>query len=1049
MSTLHGSWISQADKSYFFLWGESWRSLPVEKVDSNSNSILPHPFNCDRQELVTKLGQDKKILGDWDRQVVILPSRKQNNNLYLPILAEQSYEIDDRSEIIFQPWLVEGIIFKTDRARSFLGSFPLGIVDKSQDYFGDDLYFWAHIYRWNLDLVNRKKFLPRVEELAEDKLNIYWQPLLDSSIDRDRLIRFSRVIPSICRSYLEEDKTTIGEDFIFRDPQEIILDFLHYFLDLEVRTLITNSSINLKLFSSYTWLQSLAKLPDLVKLNLPELKRLQTVLNNWTLPLQEYLIERDDLNLELKQYRLCLQLQPPSVDNEIGTDNNWQLRYSLQALDDNDFIVDAGIIWQHPEVELTWLDRIIYNPQETFLKGLGLAAKIYAPIAGSLEENQPEFCNLDSIAVYQFIRSTAWQLQDCGIGLILPNGLAIDSQEKRLGIKISAEVSNKKGERLNLKTLLNYKLQIAVGDRTISQADFTKLLAQKSPIVELNGQWIALQPADVRAAQLILDNKNEAHNLSVEDALRLATGDVTTLEKLPVVNFEATGILQSLIDNLTDNKSVTAIDEIAGLNGQLRPYQGRGVGWLAFLEQWSLGACLADDMGLGKTLQVIAFILHLKAEDKLFKPSLIVCPTSVVSNWEREIKKFAPSLTILVHHGDKRQQDKDFQKATKGKDLVITSYALVYRDLNTLETIDWEGIILDEAQNIKNSTTKQAQAVRKLKTGFRICLTGTPVENKLADLWSIVDFLNPGFLGTPQFFQKRFAIPIEKYGDRQSLQIMRSLVQPFILRRLKTDKNIIQDLPEKQEMNVFCGLAIEQAELYQQLVESSLQEIDENTGIKRRGLILTLLLRLKQLCNHPILIADKNTKPNLTNFAQRSGKLLRLEEMLEEIIAEGSRALIFTQFSEWGKLLQTYLTKRLGEEILLLYGGTKADRRQEMVDRFQNDPDAPPVFILSLKAGGTGLNLTRADRVFHFDRWWNPAVENQATDRAFRIGQTRNVQVHKFVCTGTLEEKINDILESKKDLANQTVDAGENWLTELDTQQLRNLLLLDRSAIID
>ena len=398
-----------------------------------------------------------------------------------------------------------------------------------------------------------------------------------------------------------------------------------------------------------------------------------------------------------------------------------------------------------------------------------------------------------------------------------------------------------------------------------------------------------------------------------------------------------------------------------------------------------------------------------------------------------------------MHHGDKRSKGKTFAKAVKNKDLVITSYPLVYRDAKTLEGVEWHGVVLDEAQNIKNPQAKQSQAVRQLQADFRIALTGTPVENRLSDLWSIMDFINPGYLGSRQFFQRRFAMPIEKYGDRDSLQTLRSLVQSFILRRLKTDKDIIQDLPEKQEMSVFCGLSAEQATIYQKLVDQSLTDIEEAEGIQRKGMILTLIMRLKQLCNHPAQYLKEKTLKS----ARRSGKLLRLEEMLEEMVEEGDRALIFTQFAEWGKLLQPYLEEKLGYETLFLYGSTRKKQREEMIDRFQNDPEGPRIMILSIKAGGTGLNLTRANHVFHIDRWWNPAVENQATDRAFRIGQKRNVQVHKFVCTGTLEERINDVIESKKQLAEQTVDAGEQWLTEMDTDQLRSLLLLDRDAVID
>jgi SNF2 family DNA or RNA helicase len=335
--------------------------------------------------------------------------------------------------------------------------------------------------------------------------------------------------------------------------------------------------------------------------------------------------------------------------------------------------------------------------------------------------------------------------------------------------------------------------------------------------------------------------------------------------------------------------------------------------------------------------------------------------------------------------------------------------------------------------------------VRQLTAQFRIALTGTPLENRLTELWSILDFLNPGYLGPRNFFQRRFATPIERYGDTASLQTLRSLVQPFILRRLKSDHEIIQDLPEKQEMTVFCGLTPEQAALYEQTVQQSLADIESAEGIQRRGMILATLTKLKQICNHPAQFL----KQEGAGIEGRSGKLKRLEEMLEEALAEGDRALVFTQFAEMGKLLQQYLVSQLGRETLFLYGNTAKAQREAMIDRFQNDPQGPRIFILSLKAGGVGLNLTRANHVFHFDRWWNPAVENQATDRVFRIGQVRNVQVHKFVCTGTLEEKIHEQIESKKALAEQVVGAGENWLTDLDTDQLRNLLLLDRGAVIE
>ena len=568
----------------------------------------------------------------------------------------------------------------------------------------------------------------------------------------------------------------------------------------------------------------------------------------------------------------------------------------------------------------------------------------------------------------------------------------------------------------------------------------------------MDGEWVELRVADVRAAQEFFNTRQGDLALSLEDALRISMGDTQTLGKLPVVQFEASGVMQELMDTLTGKRHLEPLAAPSGFAGELRPYQSRGVGWLAFLERWGLGACLADDMGLGKTIQTIAFLQYLQEQGALNAPVLLVCPTSVLGNWEREVKKFGSSLSVQVHHGAKRAKGKRLHQVAKDHDLLITSYALVYRDLKTLQGINWRVLVLDEAQNIKNHQAKQSQAVRQLASEFRIALTGTPVENRLSELWSILDFLNPGYLGNSGFFKRRFAIPIERYGDTDSLKTLRSLVQPFILRRLKTDKDIIQDLPEKQEMTEFCPLTPKQAERYQALVQDSLGAIDAADGIQRRGLVLGLLTQLKQVCNHPQLLGlktQKNKQDILKRMTQDSGKMQRLEELLDELIAEGDRALIFTQFSEWGKVLKTHLERRLGSDVLFLYGATRKHQREEMVERFQEDPQGPRVFILSLKAGGTGLNLTRANHVFHVDRWWNPAVENQATDRVFRIGQTRNVQVHKFVSQGTLEEKIHDLIESKQALAEQVVSSGESWLADLDTDHLRNLLLLDRTAIVE
>ncbi len=451
-------------------------------------------------------------------------------------------------------------------------------------------------------------------------------------------------------------------------------------------------------------------------------------------------------------------------------------------------------------------------------------------------------------------------------------------------------------------------------------------------------------------------------------------------------------------------------------------------------------------MGLGKTIQALALLLHEKESlGSLPAPVLLVCPTSVVTNWQREARRFAPGLNVMIHQGPDRLKNSSFGEAVRKADLVVTSYALLRMDAETIQAVNWYGVILDEAQNIKNPAAKQTQAARKLNAGFRLALTGTPVENRLTELWSIMHFLNPGYLGTQTNFRREFVLPIERCGDPDSTDRLRKMVSPFILRRLKSDPNVIQDLPDKIEMKEYCNLSEEQATLYEAVVQDTMRKIAESDGIERRGKVLTLLLQLKQICNHPAQYLHEGETAIQTEVINgRSGKLNRLLEMLEEVLESGDRALIFTQFTQMGDILSAALPHVMGVPVLYLHGGTPALMRDQMVRRFQEDERGPQLFILSLKAGGLGLNLTRASHVFHFDRWWNPAVEDQATDRTYRIGQRQNVTVHKFITVGTLEEKIDELIESKKGLAEAVIGSGEQWLTELSTDELREMVALRR-----
>ena len=1086
MALLHGTWIPKKQtQGYLFIWGEVWhRFEPLV-----AHQIHPYPFTMAGDELINWL--------DHSLNLGAVPTQFTSQLLSLPSIIEKDtlqpqHSTHPTGDYSLYPWQISGLVLQPAEAILFLNRLPLSPLNGETTWLGDDLRFWIHMGRWCLDLLSRGQFLPTLDtDSSPNGAAAHWQPFLNGTTDLARLQQFERQMPMVCRMYapfphsdpvvmppppsasfmpsinFEAITVTIPPPTV-----DILRSFLSSMVDSMVRQVGKTQTFPKASGISRQWLQALGGENGEFTADALSLSRLKTTLSNWATPLS------DELGV-INQFRVGFKLHPPTHHS-----GQWSLEYGLQSIHDPGFWVDAATVWRHPVDEFMYQGQTLHQPQETLLKGLGLAAKFFNaahnPIDHSLEEPFPTHTWLTPHQVYELIQSTAKRLQENGLGVILPPGLATgEGRSNRLGLSIEvAPFTQRPSPDLGLHHLLQFHWQLSIGGHTVTRDEFEQFASLNIPLVNIRGDWVELRSQDIRAARDFF-NRKEPTKLTLEDALRISTGESPTLGKLPIVTFSATGSLQQLVTTLTGSQGVEPIETPLGFCGDLRPYQAKGVGWLLFLNHWGLGACLADDMGLGKTIQLIAFLVYLQTHNQLNRPFLLICPTSVLGNWQREVKKFAPQLVTLVHHGDKRSRGELLTGMGKTVNLVITSYALAYRDCDTLQGINWQGVVLDEAQNIKNADSMQAQAVRKITLGgqgdptppsssvhqpggdcairCRIALTGTPLENRLTELWSIMDFLNPGYLGSRNFFQRRFAIPIERYGDTASLKTLRSLIQPFILRRLKSDRQIIQDLPNKQEIPIFCGLTTEQATLYQSIVHSTLVEIESTHGIQRRGLILGLLVKLKQVCNHPALF-HKESLPFLSTthlqFLSRSTKLQRLVEMLAELLSQtqgiqGDRALIFTQFAEWGKQLKPLLELYLKQEVLLLYGGVTKKQREAMIDRFQHDPQGPRIFILSLKAGGVGLNLTRANHVFHYDRWWNPAVENQATDRAFRIGQTRNVQVHKFVCSGTLEEKIHDLIASKQSLAEQVVGVGESWLTELNTDQLKDLLLLDRNAVIE
>ncbi|MFG1651897.1 SNF2-related protein [Micromonospora sp. NPDC049275] len=716
----------------------------------------------------------------------------------------------------------------------------------------------------------------------------------------------------------------------------------------------------------------------------------------------------------------------------------WRLEFGLQAADEPGLHIDAAEVWRAHTVD-GLADRTA-SPQETLLAELGRASRLWPDLDAALRTAAPEAMELDVEGAHRFLSEGAPVLHAAGFGVLLPSWWQRPSA--RLGARLRARSRTAPGTvagteaGVGLDALVDYRWEIALGDQPLSADELAALAELKTPLVRLRGRWVELNPGRLAAGLRLLRSTGE---LSVADLLRLGLADGDDTEALPVLEVTADGALGDLLAGAVERR-LTPLDPPPGFQGTLRPYQRRGLAWLAFLRSLGLGGVLADDMGLGKTVQLLAL---LAGDPPEAGPTLLVCPMSLVGNWQREAARFTPGLRVHVHHGAERARGAEFTTAAHGADLVLTTYSVAARDAVDLAGIDWHRVVVDEAQAIKNASTRQAEAVRALPARQRVAVTGTPVENRLADLWSIMQFANPGLLGPAATFRKRFAEPIERHGDAEAAERLRRITGPFVLRRLKTDSSIISDLPEKLEMEVLCNLTAEQAALYRVVVDDMLARIETSDGIERRGLVLATMTRLKQVCNHPAqLLRDGSA------LEGRSGKLSRLTEILEEVLAAGERALLFTQYAEFGAMLRGHLSARFGREVLFLHGGLGKAERDALVQRFQS-ADGPPLFVLSLKAGGTGLTLTAANHVVHVDRWWNPAVEDQATDRAFRIGQRRRVQVRKFVCAGTVEEKVAAMIADKRALAQRVVGTGEQWITELSTGQLRDLFALEAGAVVE
>jgi SNF2 family DNA or RNA helicase len=728
------------------------------------------------------------------------------------------------------------------------------------------------------------------------------------------------------------------------------------------------------------------------------------------------------------RFRIGLQLEEPLED---GLD--WQLSVVLRDKELPDELIPFNEVREMDEESSLSIKRAVDR---------------WTSLIPWLKEEEWLKESLSEVEAFEFLTDASTTLTSSGVEILLPAWWqSIKDSQAQLKARVKNSPSTSRQSFVGMNAIIQYDWRLSTNGVEITEEEFTKLVDEKRRLINIRGKWIRLDPGFIKQVQTIMQKANR-EGLRFWDVLEqelLQEERDTNIEELESsqlfrhIQIELNEQLAGMIRKLTEVKELPPVKVPSSFKGELRPYQQHGVEWLSFLRSFGFGACLADDMGLGKTVQMISYFLHVKEKEKPSMPALIICPTSVLGNWQRELEKFAPSLRVYLHYGSNRRKEEQFKDAINKADIVLTSYGLAHLDSEDLQEVTWSTLCIDEAQNIKNADTKQSRSVRSLTGQHHIALTGTPMENRLSELWAIYDFINKGYLGSIGQFHKRFVIPIERDQEKERVGQLQMMIRPFLLRRTKKDQEVALNLPDKQEQKEYCSLTVEQASLYEQLVKDTFSQIEALSGMQRKGLVLKMLSKLKQVCNHPSLYL-KEEKPK--NVLSRSNKMEKLAELVQYIKEQDESCIIFTQYIEMGNMIRTYLEDQFKETVRFLHGGTSKVDRDRIIQDFQDEKQK--FLILSLKAGGTGLNLTAANHVIHYDRWWNPAVENQATDRAYRIGQTKFVHVHKMITSGTLEEKIDEMLEKKQQL-NEEIIQSEGWITELSTRDLHELFSLRSS----
>ncbi|MEY9964340.1 superfamily II DNA or RNA helicase [Streptacidiphilus sp. MAP12-16] len=1087
MFVLHGLW--QADQR-LALWAEDARPrAEAPRARARTRGVPVHPQGCDPAVLRGLLGAVGPGL-EWlaghaeaASATLLLPTR-EGTPLPSPELAAPS---PTTTGVRLRPWRVPALLFTAAQAAQLLGELydphrsaiqpelpDAGLVEAP---YGASLRWLTRVHDLAWRLVGRGRVLPSLD-LDSPAAQARWVPMPDGPARREAAA-LAADCPPICRAEhgvsagvspeAAPGAPRNGAKESERTGVELVAELLAALVDGEVRAVLAEQPPLLPQSRGRRrppatvaehWLAALSSESGLLREDGPdlgadgdaaELAVLQDRLTVWH---RSATAAPGPLRLG---FRLVEPLGPDTL--AAGDDpaaDRWRLEFTLQAADDPSVLVEAAELWaDHPAAAP--LRRVVDHPEAAFTAELERAARCRPELEAALLAHRPHGLDLDRAGALDFLRDAAPALAAAGFGVLLPTwwrrppslGLALTAQTVQAGVVEQESLVGR-------EDLVAFRWQAALGGRPLSEQELKELAAAKQTLVRVRGQWFEADHARIAAAVAFLADRAEGVT-SVAELLRTALAGREPGTGLPVLVAEADGRLGELLRRVrstVEQQEAPELEPVAvppGFGAVLRPYQERGLAWLVFLTRLGLGGVLADDMGLGKTVQTLALLAVEQAAGPVAGPTLVVVPMSLVGNWTRECARFAPMLRVYVHHGAGRPGGAELRRTVAGADVVITTYGLVQRDFAALRSVDWHRVVADEAHHIKNSATQQSRAVRALPAAHRLALTGTPVENRLAELHSVLDFANPGLFGSAERFKERYSVPIERNASERATAELRRRTRPFVLRRSKSDPVVAADLPRKQEMTVLCNLTAEQAALYQAVVDDLLARmerarLDRSHTIQRRGLVLAALTRLKQICNHPAHYTAERGRLGRPRLEGRSGKLARLEETLEEAVAEGDRTLCFTQYTEFGSLLQPYLAERLDSEVLFLHGGMSRRQRDAAVDRFQ-EPDGPSVFLLSLKAGGVGLNLTAANQVVHLDRWWNPAVEEQATDRAFRLGQLRDVQVRRFVCVGTVEERVDAMIEAKRALADAVVGSGESWLGDLSTDALREVLALTEDAV--